>query len=137
MWRYLQPFRLGLNHRKTGRDHFEHSVWVYNALFFRVIFGFLKEGGAFFHVFPQKFAEAALGADITVPTLTGDTVKIRIPAGTASGRTFRLRGKGGDKGDLLVTASVVVPDDLSAEQRSAVEAFAAASNDSPRAHLGV
>lgn len=86
---------------------------------------------------PITFAEAALGADISVPTLTGEMVKIRIPAGTASGRTFRLRGKGGDQGDLLVTATVVVPDDLSADQRSAVEAFAAASTDSPRAHLGV
>jgi len=86
---------------------------------------------------PVTFAEAALGADISVPTLTAEAVKIRIPAGTASGRTFRLRGKGGEKGDLLVTAVVVVPDDLSTAQRSAVEAFAAASTDSPRAHLGV
>ena len=83
---------------------------------------------------PITFAEAALGADISVPTLNGDTVKIRIPAGTASGRTFRLRGKGGS-GDLLVTATVLVPDDLSDEQRAAVEAFAAASPGSPRSHL--
>lgn len=85
---------------------------------------------------PITFAEATLGADITVPTLAGDTVKIRIPAGTASGKTFRLRGKGGDAGDLLVTAIVVVPDDLSDDQRAAVEAFAAASPGSPRSHLG-
>ena len=61
---------------------------------------------------------------------------MRIPAGTGSGKTFRLRGKGGD-GDLLVTAEIVVPGDLSAEQKAAVEAYAAASTDSPRAHLGV
>ncbi len=85
---------------------------------------------------PITFAEAALGADIAVPTLDGGTVKMRIPAGTASGKTFRLRGKGGG-GDLLVTATIVVPDDLSAEQRAAVEAYDAASTDSPRAHLGV
>lgn len=86
---------------------------------------------------PVTFAEAALGADVAVPTLSGESVKIRIPPGTASGRTFRLRGKGGDGGDLLVTATIVVPEDLSVAQRKAVEAFAAASPDSPRAHLGV
>ena len=85
---------------------------------------------------PITFAEAALGADIAVPTLDGGTVKMRIPAGTGSGKTFRLRGKGGG-GDLLVTAEIAVPGDLSAEQKAAVEAYAAASNDSPRAHLGV
>ena len=85
---------------------------------------------------PITFAEAALGADIAVPTLDGSTVRMRIPAGTTSGKTFRLRGKGGG-GDLLVTAEIVVPDDLSADQKAAVEAYAAASNDSPRAHLGV
>ena len=85
---------------------------------------------------PITFAEAALGADITVPTLDGGTVKIRVPAGTGSGKTFRLRGKGGE-GDLLVTAVIVVPGDLSEDQKAAVEAYAAASPDSPRAHLGV
>ncbi len=84
---------------------------------------------------PITFAEAVLGADISVPTLHGDTVKIRIPAGTASGRTFRLRGKGGASGDLLVTATVVIPDALSDEQRAAVEALEAASPGSPRSHL--
>ncbi|MEM9468038.1 MAG: molecular chaperone DnaJ [Actinomycetota bacterium] len=85
---------------------------------------------------PITFAEAALGADIAVPTLEGGTVTMRIPAGTASGKTFRLRGKGGG-GDLLVTAEIIVPDDLSADQKAAVEAYAAASIGSPRAHLGV
>ncbi|MEM9204183.1 MAG: molecular chaperone DnaJ [Actinomycetota bacterium] len=85
---------------------------------------------------PITFAEATLGADISVPTLEGGPVTMRIPAGTASGKTFRLRGKGG-VGDLLVTAAIVVPDSLSDDQRAAVEAFAAASNGSPRRHLGV
>ena len=84
---------------------------------------------------PITFDEAALGADISVPTIDGGTVRMRVPAGTPSGKTFRLRGKGG-AGDLLVTASIVVPDDLTPDQKSAIEAYAAASTDSPRAHLG-
>lgn len=85
---------------------------------------------------PISFAEAALGAKVEVPTLNGDVVKIRIPAGTDSGKTFRLKGRGG-AGDLLVTVAVAVPEKLSTEQREAVKAFAAATTDSPRAHLGL
>jgi molecular chaperone DnaJ len=90
---------------------------------------------------PITFAEAALGAAITVPTLGGDPVTIKIPAGTRSGRTFRVRSKGiesgGRHGDLLVTVEVAVPDKLTADERRAVEALAAATQESPRAHLGV
>ena len=85
---------------------------------------------------PITFAEAALGANVKVPTLDGEPVTIRIPAGTATGKTFRLRGKGGS-GDLLATVVVTVPDELSDEQRQAIEALAEATPDSPRAHLGV
>jgi molecular chaperone DnaJ len=91
---------------------------------------------------PITFPEAALGADVAVPTLDGGSVKVRIPAGTRSGRTLRVRGKGvaarRKTGDMLVTVEVVVPQKLSAEERRAVEALAAAGNGaSPRAHLGV
>jgi len=90
---------------------------------------------------PITFPEAALGADVAVPTLDGGPVKVRIPAGTRSGRTFRVRGKGvaarRKSGDMLVTVEVTVPQKLSAEERRAVEALAAAANGaSPRAHLG-
>ncbi|HEX2039136.1 MAG TPA: molecular chaperone DnaJ [Acidimicrobiales bacterium] len=89
---------------------------------------------------PVSFPEAALGASITVPTLDG-SVTLKVPAGTPTGRTFRVRGKGAPAssgtGDLLVTVEVVVPEALSEEQRQAVEAFAAATADSPRRHLGV
>jgi molecular chaperone DnaJ len=66
---------------------------------------------------------------------------VRIPAGTRSGRTFRVRGKGvaarRKTGDMLVTVEVAVPQKLSVEERRAVEALAAAANGaSPRAHLG-
>lgn len=91
---------------------------------------------------PITFAEAALGADITVPTLFDGPVTLRLPEGTRSGRTFRVKGKGvpGAKGtgDLLVTVEVAVPSKLSAAERKAVEAYRAASEgESPRAHLGV
>lgn len=85
---------------------------------------------------PVTFPEAALGAEITVPTLD-DPVTLRIPAGTPSGRTFRVRGRGvPGGGDLLVTVEVAVPPRLSPEQRRAVEALAAAPGDAdPRAGL--
>jgi len=89
---------------------------------------------------PVSFHEAALGASVTVPTLEAP-VTLRIPAGTRSGRTFRVKGRGvpaaTGTGDLLVTVEVAVPEQLSDAQREAVEAFAAASTDSPRRHLGV
>jgi molecular chaperone DnaJ len=90
---------------------------------------------------PVAFDEAALGAEIHVPTLDGPPVKIRIPAGTPSGRTLRARGKGvptksGGRGDLLVTIDVQVPKDLDETARSAVEALRAARDGvDPRAKL--
>ena len=90
---------------------------------------------------PVTFAEAALGSDIKVPTLDGDPVTIRIPAGTRSGRTFRVKGRGIDNGkrtgDLLVTVDVAVPTKLTADERRAVEALAAAAQESPRDYLGL
>ncbi|MEL7210878.1 MAG: DnaJ C-terminal domain-containing protein, partial [Actinomycetota bacterium] len=88
---------------------------------------------------PITFAEAALGANVRVPTLDGGNVTLKVPAGTPSGKTFRVKGRGvqGAKrtGDLLVTLVVDVPTELNAAQKSAVEALAAASNGSPRDHL--
>ncbi|MHB8669692.1 MAG: molecular chaperone DnaJ [Acidimicrobiales bacterium] len=90
---------------------------------------------------PVTFAEAALGAKVTVPTL-GEPVVLKIPPGTRSGRTFRARGRGvpsasGGPGDLLVTVDVAVPAKLNDEERIAVERLAAASTESPRRYLGV
>jgi molecular chaperone DnaJ len=90
---------------------------------------------------PVTFPEAALGATVKVPTLGGPTVTLKVPAGTANGRTFRVRGKGvprrdGTRGDLLVTVEVVVPQKVTGKAKEALEAFAAASGDDPRAHLG-
>lgn len=89
---------------------------------------------------PVTMAEAALGAEVRVPTYNGDAVTMRIPAGTQSGRTLRVRGggvptDGGEAGDLLVIVSIAVPQNLSEEQRAALEALQAAETTSPRAHL--
>jgi molecular chaperone DnaJ len=88
---------------------------------------------------PVTFAEAALGGKVSVPTLDGP-VTLKIPPGTSSGRTFRVKGRGikkknGTAGDLLATVEVAVPQKLSAEAKKALEAFAAAAPEDPRAHL--
>lgn len=88
---------------------------------------------------PITFAEATLGAKVKVPTLDGSSVTLKIPPATPTGKTFRVKGKGvpstKKNGDLLVTVVVDVPAKLSDEQRSAVEALAAATETSPREHL--
>jgi molecular chaperone DnaJ len=85
---------------------------------------------------PVSFDEAALGADIKIPTLDGAPVTVKVPPGTPNGRTFRIRGKGarrsdGTRGDLLATIEVQVPAVLDATTRSAVEAYRAASAGRP------
>ncbi|HEX6673784.1 MAG TPA: molecular chaperone DnaJ [Actinomycetes bacterium] len=93
-------------------------------------------------VVPVTFAEAALGAELKVPTLDGP-VTLKVPAGTQNGRTFRVRGRGvpgagrRSGGDLLVTVQVSVPEKLSRKERELLREFASLSDDSPRSHLGV
>ncbi len=86
---------------------------------------------------PITFTEAVLGATISVPTLDG-RVSLKVPPGSKSGRVLRAKGKGaaaaGGAGDLLVTLEIAVPADPTPEQRTALEAFAAATPD-PRPHL--
>lgn len=88
---------------------------------------------------PVTFAEAALGAEVEVPTLAGRPVRLKVPAGTPSGKTFRIRGKGasvnGTKGDLLVTVEVAVPVKLTKEERELIKRFAEIHRESPREHL--
>ena len=78
---------------------------------------------------PLSFSKAALGGELTVPTLEGKA-SIKIPAGTQSGTTFRLRGNGvralgsNYKGDLLVQVQVEVPTKLNSKQREKLEEFA-------------
>jgi len=88
---------------------------------------------------PVTFAEAALGAAITVPTLTG-TVTVKVPPGTQHGTTLRVSGKGvataKGTGDLLVTIEARVPEHLDGEQRELLERLRSLETN-PRAHLGV
>jgi molecular chaperone DnaJ len=90
---------------------------------------------------PVTFAEAALGADVKVPTLDGP-VTVRIPPGTPSSKVLRVRGRGvatdgknGSQGDLLVTVDVQVPVNLNSDQRAAIEALAGVLDEDPRAPL--
>lgn len=88
---------------------------------------------------PITYSEAALGTKIEVPTLNGG-VKVRIPSGTPSGKTFRVSGKGikperGRAGDLLVTVQVAVPQKLSKEEKKLIEELATHETDDVRSHL--
>jgi molecular chaperone DnaJ len=88
---------------------------------------------------PLTFPEAALGTTVRVPTMDS-AVTLKIPAGTASGRTFRVRGRGvpkrsGGAGDLLVTAEVAVPKNLPGDAKEALEKYAAAQPDDPRPQI--
>ena len=90
---------------------------------------------------PITAPEAALGASIEVPTLRG-RVSMKIPAGTASGRSFRLPGygmprvKGTGAGDQLVRIKIVVPTSLTNEERELYTKLKSLRTDNPRAYLG-
>lgn len=89
---------------------------------------------------PVTFAEAALGATIEVPTLDGPIVKLKVPAGTPSGRTLRAKGKGvktaKKTGDLLVTIEVAVPRKVNSKAKDALKAFEEAMGEgNPREGL--
>ncbi|MGH3976537.1 MAG: molecular chaperone DnaJ, partial [Pseudonocardiaceae bacterium] len=91
-------------------------------------------------VVPVSFPELVMGTKLTVPTMDG-TVSLKVPAGTANGRTLRVRGKGvtgrhGRLGDLLVTLQVEVPAKLDRAAKDALEAYAqATAGQNPRANL--
>lgn len=90
---------------------------------------FIREGYDLYLNYTIPMTVAVLGGEVTVPTLSGD-VKYKIPEGTQSGTTFRLRGQGiqrlngSTKGDLLVNCTVEIPKRLTDSQREAFEQFA-------------
>ena len=89
---------------------------------------------------PVTFTEAALGADIKVPTIDGDEVTVRIAPGTPSGRTLRVKSRGvktaRGTGDLLITVEVQVPQRVDGKAKEALEAFAKATEEfNPRIDL--
>ena len=87
---------------------------------------FQREGANLLLEYPVSVTQAALGAEVDVPTMNG-RVSMKVPAGTQSGTVFRVRGKGladvheGGSGDLLVRVTVETPTNLSGTQRRAVE----------------
>jgi molecular chaperone DnaJ len=89
-----------------------------------------REGVDLIAPVPINIAQATLGSRVSVKTLDGTKVAIKIPPGTASGKRFRVRGQGiekdGTKGDLIVQVEVSVPEKLTPEQEEAMKAFAEA-----------
>ena len=88
----------------------------------------------------QELLGKALGADISIPTLDGDEVTLRIAPGTPSGRTLRVKGRGVKKGssvgDLMITLDVRIPQRVDGEAKRAIKEFANATRDfNPRAEL--
>lgn len=97
---------------------------------------FGRDGDNLLLTVPVSFTEAALGANVKVPTLDGP-VTLRVPPGTPSGRTLRVRNRGvtnanGRRGDLLVTVDIDVPQHLSPEARKSLEEFARNGPQPPR-----
>ena len=97
---------------------------------------FIRDGNNLLYNLLLDFPTAALGGTVDIPTIEGNTVKIKIEPGTQPGKTLRLRDKGLDpvrgygneKGDLIVNISVYVPKTLSKEEKKAVEQFKESDN---------
>ena len=95
---------------------------------------FTRDGSTIYYTLNISFVQAALGDTVEVPTVHGN-VEMVIPAGTQTGKTFRLKGKGaprlrgGSQGDQLVTVKIVTSTKLNDAQKEALLAFAKASGD--------
>ena len=95
---------------------------------------FQRDGVTVLYEHPISFYQAAMGAELEIPTIDGK-VKYNLPAGTQTGTTFRLRGKGipelrsSRRGDQYVTVKVQVPTALNSEQKAALNAFGAAMGE--------
>lgn len=96
---------------------------------------FRRAGNDILYTLPINMAQAALGANVTVPTIFDDDAEVEIPAGTQSGAVFQLKGRGipyirsSRKGDQLVTVDVQTPKKLSDEQRLLFEELAKSFGD--------
>ncbi len=100
---------------------------------------FSRRGNDLLVTIPVTFAEASLGTKIDVPTMNG-SVRLKVPAGTPSGKTFRVRGKGvipsrGKAGDLLAKVEVLIPKRMSKDEKRLVEQLATYDDSSIRSHL--
>ena len=91
---------------------------------------FERDGQDLYCAVPVTFAQAVLGADITIPSLDGKRIELKIPAGTASGKLLRIRGAGvpftgspDRKGDLYVKIIVQIPTKISGKQRDLLQQY--------------
>ncbi len=97
---------------------------------------FIRDGNDLIYELPITFSQAALGADIDVPTVT-DSARVKIPAGVQSGKLLRLRGKGlphlqgGGHGDMIVRIVVWTPTELTAEQEALLRKLAKIESKAP------
>ena len=133
--------------RIPGRGHAGRDGGPAGDLYVRTLVEehpvFKRKGDDFVVGVPVSFVEAALGAEIQVPRPGGGTVKLRLPAGTQDGKKFKVRGAGasrartdgGEKGDLIVRVSVVVPKKLKRREREILEALAEERDEDVREDL--
>ncbi|MDH4139124.1 MAG: molecular chaperone DnaJ [Coriobacteriia bacterium] len=102
---------------------------------------FVRDGADVLMDLPLTVTEAALGAEITIPTPDGQRVKLKVGRGTQDGKVFRIAGKGAPKlkgkgvGDLKVKAKIVVPTKLSADEKELLEQFGSAHEEDVRSHI--
>jgi molecular chaperone DnaJ len=89
-------------------------------------------------VIPITMTQAALGANLKIPTVTGEEIEVQIPEGTQTGTTYSLKGKGFPRinnssvtGDLNYTVEVQTPKKLTREQRELLESLAKTMNEQP------
>jgi molecular chaperone DnaJ len=133
--------------RIPGRGHAGRDGGPAGDLYVRTLVEehpvFKRKGDDFVVGVPVSFVEAALGAEIQVPRPGGGIVKLRLPAGTQDGKKFKVRGAGasrartdgGEKGDLIVRVSVVVPKKLKRREREILEALAEERDEDVREDL--
>jgi molecular chaperone DnaJ len=133
--------------RIPGRGHAGRDGGPAGDLYVRTLVEehpvFKRKGDDFVVGVPVSFVEAALGAEIQVPRPGGGIVKLRLPAGTQDGKQFKVRGAGaprartdgGEKGDLIVRVSVVVPKKLKRREREILEALAEERDEDIREDL--
>ncbi|MFO7302718.1 MAG: J domain-containing protein [Acidobacteriota bacterium] len=127
-----------------GRGHAGALGGPYGDLYVTIEVGdhriFRREGADLHLTLPVSIAEAAFGADVTIPGLDGP-VTIRVPAGTASGTTLRVPGAGGvrhgttARGDLVATVQLVLPRSLDERSRELLREFARINREDVRRHL--
>ena len=104
---------------------------------------FKRRGDDFVVDVPVSFVEATLGSEIEVPRPGGGTVKLRLPAGTQEGKQFKVRGagapkargRGGERGDLIVRVRLAVPKKLKRREREILEALAEERDEDVREEL--